>query len=251
MNSFGVLLFIWLCKQGSRARDSALGAIRRKSSSSSSADRRRRGRVLVSLVSSVPAFFSHKLYLPPSTSPLSTANSPPKKKTLPKNVAAHPKTFACKDRIRLARAPLALLGRSHRRGGRSGPHLRHVRVGVGRLLVHRAFRVGVGRGRLVPLGLLRDVVARKTTVPTTTRRRFSRSMIGQSAIIGAARRGGEEDDDEGGKEERASERSPAKRSIGVFFCFAQRASTFGVLSALACMPPEHVRCDETRLTHRY
>ena len=83
MNSFGVLLFIWLCKQGSRARDSALGAIRRKSSSSSSADRRRRGRVFVSLVSSVPAFFSHKLYLPPSTSPLSTANSPPQKKNSP------------------------------------------------------------------------------------------------------------------------------------------------------------------------
>ena len=164
-----------------------------------------------------PPFFltNFTCLLPPRISPPRTP--PPKKKTLPKNVAAHPKTFACKDRIRPARAPLALLGRSHRRGGRSGPHLRHVRVGVGRLLVHRAFRVGVGRGRLVPLGLLRDVVARKTTGPTTTRRRFSRSMIGQSAIIGAARRGGEEDDDEGGKEERASERSPAKRSIGFFF----------------------------------
>ena len=144
--------------------------------------------------SSFFSFFPPLLSQPASPSACSAFSPPPflrrrtPNSTLPKNVSAYPKTLAGEDRLRPARAPLALLGRGHRCRGRRGPDLGHVRlgVGIGLLGCHRAERVGVGR--LVVL--LRDVVARKTTVPTTTRRRFFLSVIGRSATTGAARRGG-------------------------------------------------------------
>ena len=170
---------------------------------------------------------------PFSIATVPAANSPshPKTKTRPQNVSARSKTLSGKDRIRSARAPLALLGRGHRRGGRRGPDLRHVRIGVAGHYVgvvgHRArLGVGVGRGLLVSLALLRGLVSRKTTVPTTTRRRFFRSMIGRSATTGAARRGGKEVDEiiDGCRRraERASERSPANDRLQEFYVFPSR-----------------------------
>lgn len=201
-------------------------------------------------------FSSHNLSVATTIPALPTPNqlTTPKKNFALRNVSARSKALSGKDRIRSARAPLALFGRGHRRGGRRGPDRRHVRVGVaGRYNVvgvvggHRARLGGVGRGPLVSLlVVLRGLVSRKTTVPTTTRRRFFRSMIGRSATTGAARRGGKEF---GGKELERAKRSPAKLSMLEFFLFvSHRVKLDAPIPLVQFHCTNAIQCDA--LTHR-